>query len=93
MALPSLCRDRWDKRNNLAGFKVKPLGRDTGATETTRSSDRSRCKGTNTAYGELNMRYRMEIVDDLPVIRNVETDLKLAAVLRTFVPDPTDPVA
>ena len=31
------------------------------------------------------MRYRMEMVDDLPVIRNVETDLKLAAVLRTFV--------
>ena len=23
------------------------------------------------------MRYRMEMVDDLPVIRNVETDLKL----------------
>ncbi len=37
------------------------------------------------------MRYRMEIVDDLHVIRNVETDLELGAVLRSFVPDPADP--
>ena len=27
------------------------------------------------------MRYRMEMVDDLPVIRNVETDLKLGCCL------------
>ena len=36
------------------------------------------------------MRYRMETVDGLDVIRNVETDLKLGVVLRTFVPDPAD---
>lgn len=36
------------------------------------------------------MRYRMETVEGLDVIRNVETDLKLGEVLRTFAPDPAD---
>ena len=36
------------------------------------------------------MRYRMETIDGLDVIRNVETDVELGTVLRTFAPDPAD---
>jgi len=33
----------------------------------------------------------MEIIDDQPMIRNVETDVVVGIVLRALVPDPTDP--
>jgi hypothetical protein len=37
------------------------------------------------------MRYRMEMADDLVMIRNVEADVEVGAISRLYDPDPTDP--